>query len=110
MKLYELSVGEKFEFISKHRIKTFQIKERSANSIVYVDLGNFEERITYSNRKAFYFEVRRVLYTNSIEFTIEESRFMIDILNEAYKLSSEHIEPEVRRSTIDKIYKKINNS
>lgn len=109
MKLYELSVGDKFEFLSKHRNKTFQIKERTTHNIVYKDLGTDEERSAPSNRKAFYFEVTLMETSNSIDLSSEESRLLIEILNEAYKLSSEYCDPEIRRSIIDKIYRKIKN-
>lgn len=107
MKLYELQVGQRFEFEDKLPGITFEIIKREPREITYMDVSTGESRTAKKGLKMFRKDVDLVTKEKTITLNDGELSLLHELLHEAYQLSSERGEPEHRRTSINGIFKKI---
>lgn len=107
MKLYDLEIGQIFNFQSKRPGRTFEIISTSRNSVVYKEIPTGEEKTAYSGRKTFRESVELINQNVTLTLGKEESQMLEDLLIQAYKLSAENGCDESDRSKINILYQKL---
>src|SRR5690606_4134713 len=84
MKLHDLSVGQRFTFVDKHRGKAFEVTERDEHWIRFSDVATRESRMTDSRRKTFRMEVELVTGNRVVELTQREQELLQHLLHQHY--------------------------
>ena len=105
MKLYELSVGQRFTFTDKYRGKVFEVTERDEHWIRFSDVATRESRVTDSRRKTFRMEVE--LEQPADRFTADERKLLDEVLSTAYLLECDEENREESKSAINALHGKL---
>ena len=103
MRLHDLTVGQRFEFVRKHHGKTFEVTGKDRFSVVYMDVATGEDRMALSNRKTFRMDVIPVTEDKLVSQTQQEVEMLSSILYDAYT----EAESEAERSDINQLHAKI---
>ncbi|WP_257657687.1 hypothetical protein [Parapedobacter lycopersici] len=103
MKLYELSIGQRFTFVGKYRGRIFEVIVRQQHLIIYQDTATGEKKHTWSNRVMFRSDVWIESNEKAFALNDDEIRMIISALYTAYLESSD----ENERSRINQLNLKL---
>src|SRR5690606_18576487 len=105
MKLYELSVGQRYTFVDKHRGEVFEVTQRAPRAVHYTDTETGDERMATDSAKAFRMEVE--LEQPADRFTPDERKLLDEIFSTAYLLECDEENRAERKSAINALHGKL---
>lgn len=104
MKLHDLTVGQRFSFIGKHRGKVFEVIDKRGFGLLpfvqYKDVADQKERTAWSDGKTFRFDVELITSNRVVELTPNQVDKLHWILYVAYTA----VETQEARNEINELH------